>query len=65
MPAFDHSSLLKEIGFTFQYRIAWIEKNPETIEIDKFIETVLYNRGIVQAKLFLDESEAKMWLLKI
>jgi hypothetical protein len=63
MPAFDHAKLIRETGFTIQYRFAWVEKNPETLEIDKFIENVLANRGIIQAKLFEEESEAKEWLL--
>lgn len=64
MSAYDHASMIKETGITYQYRIAWLEMNPEAREIDKFIENVLANRGIVQAKLFLDEPEAKKWLLR-
>ncbi len=64
MPAFEHHKLIKDIGFTFDYIVAWVEKNPNTIEVDKFIENVLVNRSIINAKLFSEESEAISWLLK-
>ena len=64
MPAYDHHKLIKEAGFTHRYRVAWVEKNPATFEVDKFIENVLANRAVIEARLFSEESEAKMWLLK-
>ncbi len=63
LPAFDHAALLIETGFTIQHRVAWVETNPVGMEIDKFIENVLVNRGIIRAKLFSEESDAKKWLL--
>jgi hypothetical protein len=32
-------------------------------ELDKFIKTVLANRGLIQARVFSDEAEAREWLL--
>ena len=63
MAGYDHHKLIKDTGFTFRYCVAWVEKNPEAFEITKFIEDVLANRIIIQAKLFLHESEARVWLL--
>jgi len=61
--AYSIKDLLKEIGYSFEYRMAWIENNPDTIKIDKFIETVFQNWFSINAKLFSEESEAKNWLL--
>jgi hypothetical protein len=64
MEAFDHPEILKKAGFTYKYRLAWVELNPEAREMDKFIENVLANRAIIQARVFSDESEARQWLLE-
>ena len=64
MEAYDHAEILREAGFTIKHRIAWVEKNAKAREMDKFIETVLVNRAVIQVKIFSDESEAKQWLLE-
>ena len=64
MDAFYHANILKEVGFTFKHRIAWVEMNPKAREMDKFIENVIVNRGVIQMKVFSNESEAKQWLLR-
>jgi hypothetical protein len=63
MTAYDHHKILSNVGFTCSHRIAWVEMNPKAIKMDKFIENVLGNRGIIQVKIFSDESESKQWLL--
>jgi len=45
------------------YRIAWVETNPEIIDIISFTETVLKNRGL-PGQLFTNVSDAEEWLLK-
>ena len=58
-----HGKLFHELEIDHKYKIAWVELNPESFERIKFLETVLYNRGL-PGKLFSDIEEAKIWLLK-
>ncbi len=62
MEGFKHYQLLNEVGITTQYRIAWVELNPEVYSTYRFIENVLHNRGMYNIKLFSDIKEAKEWL---
>jgi hypothetical protein len=64
VPAYQHADIVQQAGFTFDYRVAWIEKNAAAYDIDAFIENVLFNRGIIQAKLFRNEEDALGWLLQ-
>ena len=64
MEAFDHAKILEEVGFTHKHRLAWVEMNPNAREMDKFIETVLVNRNVIQVQVFSNEAEAKQWLLR-
>jgi hypothetical protein len=61
--AFDHQKLFAEAGVTLGMRIAWVDLNPDTFEMTRFVETVLLNRGLVNGKLFTDVEEARRWLL--
>jgi hypothetical protein len=64
MDAFDHLKILKEVGITFQYRIAWVHQVKETARGLEFIETVVVkNRGLANGRLFLNIEEAMRWLL--
>ena len=62
MDAYNHAELFHKLGINHQYRIAWVELNPEAYEATQFAETVLKNRGL-PGRLFADVSEAKQWLL--
>ena len=62
MDAYNHAELFNKLGINHQYRIAWVELNPEAYEATHFAETVLNNRGL-PGRLFADVSEAKQWLL--
>lgn len=62
MEAYKHADLFRELGMTHEYKIAWVESNPETIETTYFVETVLVNRGFT-ARIFDDEKNALEWLL--
>jgi len=62
MDAYQHAELFNKLGIDHQYRIAWVELNPEAYEATQFAETVLSNRGL-PGRLFSDLSEAKQWLL--
>ena len=62
MEAYQHADLFRELGLTHDYRIAWVELNPDAYETTYFVETVLVNRGF-PGRLFEDEVQAKKWLL--
>ena len=59
---FDVAGMFKELGMPPTCRIAWVEPNPDGIEVIKFVETVLYNRSIAVFKHFEDELAAREWL---
>jgi len=61
LDAYDHGRLFRDLGLDSRYRIAWVETNPEAVDIIAFVETVLFNRGL-PGKLFDHESEALEWL---
>ena len=61
MEAYKTAELFRQLGVTHEFRIAWIEKNPETYDTPYFVETVLVNRGFT-ARLFPDEAQALDWL---
>ena len=62
MEAYKNADLFRELGLTHDYRIAWVELNPESYDALYFAETVLVNRGM-PVRLFADEEQAKKWLL--
>lgn len=59
---YQYHEIFKEAGISYAYKIAWVEENSEFIDIYRFIETVLINRGL-PGKVFTDTNEAKHWLL--
>lgn len=59
---YEHADLFEQLGIDSKYRIAWVEKNAEAYQAVYFVETVLFNRGF-PGRVFLDEAEAKEWLL--
>lgn len=64
MDAMSHAQLFKDFAITNRYRIAWAELNKAAIGNLKFLETVLFNRGMLNGKAFHDVEEAKRWLLQ-
>jgi hypothetical protein len=60
--SYKHGDLFHKFKIDGKYKIAWVELNPKSYEGIKFIETVLFNRG-VDVKLFADVDKAKTWLL--
>lgn len=58
---YDHVSLFEELEINHNFKIAWIEKNPDFKERLHYIETVFYNRGL-PGKQFDSEEEAIEWL---
>ena len=61
---YNHKIIFKEVGITLKHRIAWVDKNPESLKMDRFIENVLVNRGLLNGRVFGDIEFAKKWLLK-
>ena len=64
MDSVKHQQLLQDFSITRQYKIAWVELNPNEIDSVKFLEDFMLNRCAVRGKLFRDVEEAKNWLLK-
>jgi len=58
---YDHGRLFRELNMPTNIRIAWVETNPEAIDIASFVELVLSNRGY-NANVFATEHEARLWL---
>lgn len=64
LDAFNHLKILKEVGLTLDYRIAWVSHVKEASRGLEFVETVVVkNRGLANARLFSTVEEAKQWLL--
>ena len=63
MEGYDHGTLFRDLDINRNYRIAWVELNPDAVDMAHFIESVLVNRGL-PGRLFSNEPEAKEWLLK-
>jgi len=59
--SYQHAELLHNFNVDFRYKIAWVELNPEELGGMKFLENVLFNRGM-NVKLFQDVETAKTWL---
>ncbi len=54
----QHAQLFRDLGIIRNYRIAWVELNPQARRATYFIETVLFNRGL-PGRLFSTVTEAK------
>lgn len=62
--AYRHAEIFKLAGITLRHRIAR-ERGTETIrETERFIETVLKNRCLVNGAFFEAVEDAKLWLLE-
>jgi hypothetical protein len=61
--ALEIGDVFQDLGIDGKFRIAWVEINPEAYQTAFFIESVLSNRGFSGGRVFLDESEARKWLL--
>ena len=62
--AFKHVNIAKEAEITPDHKIAWVELNSDAFKSIKFIENVIFNRGLTQARTFLDVAKARKWLLE-
>jgi hypothetical protein len=58
---FDHADLFRDLGITTKYRIAFAELSDDAREATRFVETVLFNRGL-PGKVFSTEEDARQWL---
>ncbi|HKI86949.1 MAG TPA: hypothetical protein VKA53_09410 [Thermoanaerobaculia bacterium] len=63
LEGFDHIEIFAAAGITPEFRIAWVELNPDAFVTTRFIETVLLNRGVANVRLFSQVEPAKEWLL--
>ena len=55
--------LFKELGLDQNYKIAWVELNPEFYDIILYSESLMSSNG-VDAKFFYEVGHAKAWLIK-
>ncbi|MGI9248323.1 MAG: hypothetical protein ACR2QI_04870 [Woeseiaceae bacterium] len=60
--AYDHAAIFEAASMTAEYRIAWVENNPEAKEPARLVEAVLRNRGLAVARVFDNIREAQRWL---
>ncbi len=63
--AYDHAAIFEAAGVTNQYRIAWVEQDPDAKEAIKLAEAVVNNRGIETARVFDSLAAAQRWLAEI
>lgn len=63
LDGFDFIGLFRDLGIDEKYRIAWVELNAEAVEVVKFVETALFNRGL-PGRVFPSEADARKWLLE-
>lgn len=61
MDGYDHANLFRDLGITGKYKIAWAELNDEARKATRFVEDVLFNRGL-PGKAFASEDDAREWL---
>ncbi len=57
----DMLPIFKELGLDQNYKIAWVELNPEFYDIILYSESLMSSNG-VDAKFFYEVSHAKAWL---
>lgn len=57
----QHIELFQQLNISSQYRIAWVEANPEHAKTTHLIETFLSSHGI-SCKVLSNEHDAKKWL---
>lgn len=60
--AYDLPGIFHSNNIDHRYRIAWVEENPDSIDMIEFLETVLANRGL-PGRAFETEEKAREWLL--
>jgi hypothetical protein len=64
MHAYEHQKIFSANGFNAKYKAAWVEQNEQNFETVIFIENVAVNRGLLNAKVFSELSDARRWLLE-
>ncbi len=60
--AIDHQAIFLEAGVTIDHCIAWVQLNPDALEMSRLAESVLLNRGLAHGRVFTNEFEARRWL---
>ena len=62
LDAYEHIQLFRDLGIDSKYRIAWVELNPQAVEIVRYVGDALFNRGL-PGEVFSTEEAARAWLL--
>jgi hypothetical protein len=58
LEGYELARIFRELEFTHEYRLAWVEHNEEAKDVVNFIETVLVNRGLPARRLTVSQ---KRW----
>lgn len=60
--ALEHVGIFNELGIDHNFKIAWVEKNPEYQDRTKLFEKAFFEQSL-SGKAFQHEEEALDWLL--
>lgn len=61
LDGYEHPEIFNELGIDSRYRIAYAELNDEARSAARFVDDVLFNRGL-PGRVFASEEEAREWL---
>lgn len=59
---YEMPAVFREYGIDRRYRIAWVELNPDAVDVIELAASILANRDL-PGRLFATTDEAKQWLL--
>jgi len=62
LDGYEHARLFRDLGIDHRFRIAWVETTADAVDLARFVELVLTNRGL-SVHIFENEKEARVWLL--
>ena len=61
LEAYDVPRIYRDNNIDHRYRIAWVEKNPDAVDIIDLMESILSNRDL-PGRRFASTEEAREWL---
>ena len=62
MEGYEIPAVFREYGIDRRYRIAWVELNPDGVDVIELTADILANRDL-PGRLFATVDEARRWLL--
>lgn len=64
MEGYEHPRVFREYGIDGRYRLAWVELNPDAMDVVELTANILASRDL-PGRLFPTVDEAKKWLLEL